>query len=115
LSQFIHLSLDAMGGDKAPEIVIEGAAQSIIRYPNLKFSFFGNKDKINPLINSLKILKDSKVIHTDQIIDANEKPSIAVRKGKNSSMGMAIQHVKSANLMQLSQQAIQVLLWRCQN
>ena len=43
----IHLSLDAMGGDKAPEIVIEGAAQSKIRHPNLKFSFFGNKDKIN--------------------------------------------------------------------
>ena len=29
------------------------------------------------------------------MIDANEKPSIAVRKGKNSSMGMAIQLVKS--------------------
>ena len=62
---------------------------------NLKFSFFGNKDKIIPLINSLEILRNSNVIHTDQIIDANEKPSTAVRKGKNSSMGMAIQLVKS--------------------
>ena len=95
LTQSIHLSLDAMGGDYAPQIVIEGAAQSKIRHPNLKFSFFGNKDKINPLINSLEILRNSNVIHTDQIIDANEKPSIAVRKGKNSSMGMAIQLVKS--------------------
>ena len=84
-----------MGGDYAPQIVIEGAAQSKIRYPNLNFSFFGNKDKIIPLINSLEILRSSNVIHTDQIIDANEKPSIAVRKGKNSSMGMAIQLVKS--------------------
>ena len=95
MTQSIHLSLDAMGGDYAPQIVIEGAAQSKIRYPNLKFSFFGNKDKIIPLINSLEILRNSNVIHTDQIIDANEKPSIAVRKGKNSSMGMAIQLVKS--------------------
>ena len=39
LTQSIHLSLDAMGGDYAPQIVIEGAAQSKIRYPNLKFSF----------------------------------------------------------------------------
>ena len=84
-----------MGGDYAPQIVIEGAAQSKIRYPNLKFSFFGNKDKIFPIIDSLKILRNSNVIHTDQIIDANEKPSIAVRKGKNSSMAMAIQLVKS--------------------
>ena len=95
MTQSIHLSLDTMGGDYAPQIVIEGAAQSKIRYPNLKFSFFGNKDKIIPLINSLEILRNSNVIHTDQIIDANEKPSIAVRKGKNSSMGMAIQLVKS--------------------
>ena len=49
MTQSIHLSLDTMGGDYAPQIVIEGAAQSKIRYPNLKFSFFGNKDKIIPL------------------------------------------------------------------
>ena len=84
-----------MGGDNAPQIVIEGAAQSKIRHPNLKFSFLGNKDKIVPLINSLEILRNSNVIHTDEIIDANEKPSIALRKGKHSSMGMAIQLVKS--------------------
>ena len=84
-----------MGGDHAPQVVVEGAAQSKIRYPNLIFSFFGNKDKIIPLINSLEILKNSNVIHTDQIVEANEKPSIALRKGKNSSMGMSLQLVKS--------------------
>ena len=84
-----------MGGDYAPEIVVEGAAQSKIRYPNLKFSFVGNEEKFIPLINSLDILKNSLIIHTNEFIDANEKPSIAVRKGKNSSMGMAIQLVKS--------------------
>ncbi len=84
-----------MGGDYAPEIVVEGAAQSKIRYPELKFSFFGNENTILPLINSLEILKNSNIIHTDDYIDSNEKPSVAVRKGKNSSMGMAIQLVKS--------------------
>ena len=84
-----------MGGDYAPQVVVEGAAQSKIRYPNLIFSFFGNKEKISPLIHGLDILKNSNIIHTKEIIGANEKPSIAVRKGKNSSMGMALQHVKS--------------------
>ncbi len=84
-----------MGGDNAPEIVVEGAAQSVNRDPNLKFSFFGNEEKILPLVNSFQILKNSNVIHTSEIIDANEKPSVALRKGKNSSMGMAIQLVKS--------------------
>jgi len=84
-----------MGGDNAPQIVVDGAAQSKIRHPNTKFSFFGNKNKLSPLINSQSILKNSEIIHTDETIDANEKPSIAVRKGRNSSMGMAIQSVKS--------------------
>ena len=95
LTNSIHLSLDAMGGDKAPQIIVDGAAQSKIRYPDVKFSFFGNKNKLLPLVSSLKALKDSQIIHTDEIIGANQKPSIAVRKGKNSSMGLAIQAVKT--------------------
>ena len=84
-----------MGGDNAPQIIVDGAAQSKIRYPDVKFSFFGNKNKLLPLVSSLKTLKDSQIIHTDEIIGANQKPSIAVRKGKNSSMGLAIQAVKT--------------------
>ena len=97
MTKSIHLSLDAMGGDNAPEIIVKGAAQSKIRHPNIKFSFFGNKNKLLPLISSIKILKNSDIIHTNEFIDANEKPSIAVRKGKNSSMSMAIQSVKSGH------------------
>ena len=95
LTNSIHLSLDAMGGDNAPQIIVDGAAQSKIRYPDVKFSFFGNKNKLLPLLSSLKTLKDSQIIHTDEIIGANQKPSIAIRKGKNSSMGLAIQSVKT--------------------
>ena len=95
MTNSIHLSLDAMGGDNAPQIIVDGAAQSKIRYPDVKFSFFGNKNKLLPLVSSLKTLKDSQIIHTDEIIGANQKPSIAVRKGKNSSMGLAIQAVKT--------------------
>ena len=84
-----------MGGDNAPEIVVEGAFQSKVRHPNLVFSFFGNKSQLLPLINSREILKDSNIIHTKEIVDANEKPSIAVRKGKKTSMGMSIQLVQS--------------------
>jgi len=95
LTKSIRLSLDAMGGDNAPQIIVDGAAQTKIRHPYVKFSFFGNKIKLLPLINSSEVLKESEIVHTDEFVDANEKPSIAVRKGRNSSMGMAIQSVKS--------------------
>ena len=32
-----------MGGDHAPEIVVEGASEAKIRYPDIEFIFFGNK------------------------------------------------------------------------
>jgi len=95
LTKSIHLSLDAMGGDNAPQIIVDGATQTKIRHPYVKFSFYGNKIKLLPLISSSEVLKESEIIHTNEFIDANEKPSIAVRKGRNSSMGMAIQSVKS--------------------
>ena len=48
-----------MGGDDAPEIVINGAAQSKLRFPNIQFTFVGDKTKIEPLINSFPKLNDS--------------------------------------------------------
>ena len=95
MTKSIHISLDAMGGDNAPQIIVDGAAQTKIRHPYVKFSFYGNKIKLLPLIGSSEVLKESEIVHTDEFIDPNEKPSIAVRKGRNSSMGMAIQSVKS--------------------
>ncbi len=95
MTKSVHISLDAMGGDNAPHIVINGAAQSKVRYPNLKFSFFGNKEQLLPLIESLNLESCSNIIHTNEKINANDKPSVALRNGKNSSMGMSIQLVKS--------------------
>ena len=86
-----------MGGDKAPEIVIKGASEAKLRCPNLKFSFFGNEELLSQLIEPISNLRNSDVIHTKEIIQANEKPSVAVRKGMNSSMAKSIQYVKSGN------------------
>ena len=62
MKKIIHISLDAMGGDNAPEIVVEGAFQSKVRHPNLVFSFFGDKSKLLPLVDNRETLKDSNII-----------------------------------------------------
>ena len=45
----------------------------------------------------MSLKKDENKKIANAFIDSNEKPSVAVRKGKNSSMGMAIQSVKSGH------------------
>lgn len=91
----ITLSLDAMGGDNAPESVIKGASKAIEEIPNLKFRIYGNKRTIPDLIARFPNLADNHVfIHADDVIENDEKPSNALRKGKNSSMYMAVHSVK---------------------
>lgn len=87
-----------MGGDRAPQVVIEGA--DIIASTNLDvhFLFFGDSKRITPIINHCRYLKSRySIIHTEEFISADEKPSIALRKGTNSSMRLAIDAVKEGS------------------
>ena len=90
----IKISLDAMGGDNAPDIVVDGASEAKVRYPDIDFIFFGNKTRLNPLINVKDNLSNSKIIHTDEFIKPNDKPSNVIRRGANTSMALAIKSVK---------------------
>lgn len=86
-----------MGGDQAPRSVVEGAEISLKKLKlNNEFLIFGNENKIAPIVETLPLLsKVSHIVHTEQLISPDEKPSIAFRKGKNSSMGLAINAVKT--------------------
>lgn len=90
----VVISLDGMGGDNAPEIVVEGAFLSSQRYPDSKFIIFGDENKIRPLVDKYKGLSDvCEVRHTPDKISSHDKPSVALRAGRNSSMRLAINAV----------------------
>lgn len=83
-----------MGGDRAPQIVIEGADLVASKNLDIHFTLFGDSKKILPIINHCRYLKGRyTLVHTDEAISSDEKPSIALRKGKNSSMRLAIDAV----------------------
>ncbi|MDX2073953.1 MAG: phosphate acyltransferase PlsX [Alphaproteobacteria bacterium] len=89
------IALDAMGGDHAPMSVLRGAEKALIRHPGLKFLLFGNRDHITPILRTLPRLQGaSEVIHTEQVIAGDDKPSQAVRRGRQSSMWLAIEAVE---------------------
>jgi glycerol-3-phosphate acyltransferase PlsX len=91
----ITIAIDAMGGDQAPEMVIDGIAEARILYPDASFLIFGDKARIKPLVDAHGPLKSaSEIIHTDDIVSSDDKPSQALRRGRKSSMGLAIQAVK---------------------
>ena len=85
------IALDAMGGDAAPNIVVEGAALARVRFPDVKFIMFGDEKQISPLVEQHENLKGSvSIYHTDDAVSSEERPAVALRQGRNSSMQLAI-------------------------
>tara|TARA_A100001037_G_C15153121_1_gene641041 strand:+ start:5349 stop:6410 length:1062 start_codon:yes stop_codon:yes gene_type:complete len=96
LTSSINIALDAMGGDNAPEMVVEGTEIVRSLHPDARFILFGDEGRIAPFLARFPRLNEvSEVRHTDQAIAADEKPSQALRRGQDSSMRLAIDAVQN--------------------
>ncbi len=90
-----RIAIDAMGGDVGVPVMIEGAALALERRPKLKFLLTGDQKLIKAALKEQPALrKASEVVHADDVIAGEDKPSKALRKSKTSSMGLALQAVK---------------------
>jgi glycerol-3-phosphate acyltransferase PlsX len=94
VSQGITIALDAMGGDKAPGIVLRGADLALQRFPDARFLIFGAEDAIRPVLAKLpRLAKVATMRHTTERVLDDAKPSLALRTGRQSSMRLAIDAV----------------------
>ncbi len=92
----ITLAIDAMGGDDGVNVVIPGSAVALGNRAgrDLSFLFFGNQEKIFAELAKYPHLSScSKVIHSDLVITSETKPTAAIRMGRMSNLGMAIDAV----------------------
>jgi len=88
------LSLDAMGGDSAPHIVIEGAVKALAEGARFTFLVFGDERKVSPLFSKYPHHQHAfKLIHTDEAITNDMKVVTAIRTLPASSMRLAIEAV----------------------
>lgn len=84
-----------MGGDHGPNVIVPAAAHALAKIPGTLFQFYGDEAAIAPVLNTHPELKAvSTIIHTDKAISSKDKPSIAIRASKDSSMRLAIEAVK---------------------
>lgn len=89
------IALDAMGGDFGPSVTIPAAAKALKRMPHTKILIYGDERVITPILNEHpELKKHSHIHHTDIAISSKDKPSVALRNGKGSSMRLAIEAVK---------------------
>ncbi len=95
-SSRINIAVDAMGGDFGPKEVMPALAMVLKGRPEVFFLIYGDKSKISQHLNHYPALKKhSELRHTDKVINNDDKPSVALRSSKGSSMRLAIEAVKS--------------------
>ena len=83
-----------MGGDNAPQIVVEGAHIAHKQYPDAKFIIYGDEAELRPLIRKFPGLERvMEMRHTPDRVTSHDKPAHALRHGRNSSMRLAIDAV----------------------
>jgi len=92
----ITIAVDAMGGDKGPEINIAGAALAARRYPDMRLLFYGLEEAVKPLLAQYPELAGAAFRPCVMATKMDEKPSQALRLGRGkSSMWHAIEAVKT--------------------
>jgi len=95
LKRRFTISVDAMGGDNAPACVVEGVRIAASRFPEADFLLFGDRQVLLPLVSQCRLSDQRcKIVHTSEFVKADDKPSLVVRHGKNTSMWRAIAAVR---------------------
>jgi phosphate acyltransferase len=90
-----RIAIDAMGGDVGVRVMVAGAALAFQRHPHLRYIFVGDQARIERGLGEHPELRAvSTITHTEQVVAGDEKPGQALRKGRGSSMGLAIDAVK---------------------
>ncbi len=93
-----RVAIDAMGGDNAPASVISGLdiIYDYLTKNNISLLLFGDAKALAPHLAKYPRLNNiSTVIQADEVVLGDDKPSKIIRKGRNTSMWMAIEAVRN--------------------
>lgn len=95
----MNIALDAMGGDHAPRAVVEGAVRAVEETPHTEFTLVGQKEVILAELDHFGTRSPRlHVHHASQVVGMGEKPSMALRRKKDSSMRVGANLVKTGKV-----------------
>ena len=98
MSDQLVISVDAMGGDHGPPVVVAGVDLALDRLAGrpVRFLLHGDRDRIDTEIARRPRLRDvCEIRHTDLVIASDEQPARAMRRGKGSSLWNAIEAIRA--------------------
>ena len=94
MSKTIKIAVDAMGGDGSPKKIIEGINHHFKNNKNTFYQIFGDKVQIEKFITDELPSENFEIVHTEDVVKGTDSPLEGAKRGKKTSMWLAIQSVK---------------------
>ena len=94
MSKTIKIAIDAMGGDGSPKKIIEGINHHFKKNKNTFYQIFGDKGQIEKFITDELPSENFEIVHTEDVVKGTDSPLEGAKRGKKTSMWLAIQSVK---------------------
>lgn len=90
----LTVSIDGMGGDAGPSVVMAALSRTILRHPSVHYLVHGDEAVLKPLLaRRPKLAEKVEICHAPERVRMEDKPSQALRRGRNTSMWGAIDSV----------------------
>ena len=97
MNNIVKIAVDAMGGDKSPKKIIDGIIHHSSTDKNIFYQIFGDKEKINKLLEKKLNKNCFEIVHTSELVKGTDSPLEGAKRGKKTSMWLAVESVKLKN------------------
>ena len=94
MNKKIKIAVDAMGGDGSPGKVIKGIIHHFNNNKETFYQIFGDINKIESLISKNLPNSSFELIHTEDAVQGTDSPLEGAKRGKKTSMWLAVESVK---------------------
>ena len=93
MSEYV-IALDAMGGDNAPDAIVEGALRALRKFKDIRILLVGPEDRLSGMIAGADVKDRIEIVNATEVIEMDESPMLSVRKKKDSSLVVAMNLVR---------------------
>ncbi len=96
----LKIAVDAMGGDYAPGICIEGAARALYDYPDVHLVLVGHEKKLAYYLERYGIARHSRisVVHAESVVEMCEPSTASIRSKRDSSITTCAKLLKTKDV-----------------
>jgi phosphate acyltransferase len=91
----VRVAVDAMGGDHAPEEIVQGAIDWAKDHPDVQILLVGDEVKIKPFLGPSPVPANVSLVQADESVSMEEHPAQAVRRKRDASINVCMRLVKS--------------------